>query len=134
MDTVCELQARGGCGVPGVHSRDAPRHPLRGLLLVCHPGDNPGANAWLFGVNSHTNASRIGWHVWEINLRFAPGFVHARDAPHHPHSKASSGARFYMQRELNENLSGHYIYCTKCSILLVNNMLCSKPHYQKVLN
>ena len=24
-------------------------------------------------VNSHTNASRIGWHLWEIDLRFAPG-------------------------------------------------------------
>jgi len=24
-------------------------------------------------VNSHTNATRIGWHMWEIDLRFAPG-------------------------------------------------------------
>jgi len=24
-------------------------------------------------VNSHTNATRIGWHMWEIVLRFAPG-------------------------------------------------------------
>ena len=24
-------------------------------------------------VNSHTNAARIGWHLWEIDLRFAPG-------------------------------------------------------------
>jgi len=24
-------------------------------------------------VNSHINATRIGWHVWEIDLRFAPG-------------------------------------------------------------
>ena len=24
-------------------------------------------------VNSHTNASRIGWHLWEIDLMFAPG-------------------------------------------------------------
>jgi len=24
-------------------------------------------------VNSHTNATRIGWHLWEIDLRFAPG-------------------------------------------------------------
>ena len=24
-------------------------------------------------VNSHTNTTRIGWHLWEINLRFAPG-------------------------------------------------------------
>ena len=24
-------------------------------------------------VNSHANATRIGWHLWEIDLRFAPG-------------------------------------------------------------
>jgi len=24
-------------------------------------------------VNSHTNATRIVWHLWEIDLRFAPG-------------------------------------------------------------
>ena len=24
-------------------------------------------------VNYHTNATRIGWHLWEIDLRFAPG-------------------------------------------------------------
>ena len=24
-------------------------------------------------VNSHTNATRIGWHLWEIDLRFAHG-------------------------------------------------------------
>jgi len=24
-------------------------------------------------VNSHTNATRIGWHLWVIGLRFAPG-------------------------------------------------------------
>ena len=23
-------------------------------------------------VNSHTNATRIGWHLWGIDLRFAP--------------------------------------------------------------
>jgi len=24
-------------------------------------------------VNSHANATRIGWHLWEIDFRFAPG-------------------------------------------------------------
>ena len=24
-------------------------------------------------INSHTNATSIGWHLWEIYLRFAPG-------------------------------------------------------------
>jgi len=27
----------------------------------------------VYSVNSHTNATRIGWHLWEIDLRFAPG-------------------------------------------------------------
>jgi len=26
-----------------------------------------------FLVNSHTNATRIVWHLWDIDLRFAPG-------------------------------------------------------------
>ena len=29
-------------------------------------------------VNSHTNATRIGWHLWEIDLRFAPGLPPGR--------------------------------------------------------
>jgi len=24
-------------------------------------------------VNSHTDATRIGWHLWEIDLIFVPG-------------------------------------------------------------
>ena len=49
-------------------------------------------------VNSHTNATRIGWHMWEIDRRFAPGlppgwlsFCIGRPTPHchvHlPHSR-----------------------------------------------
>jgi hypothetical protein len=26
-------------------------------------------------VNSHTNATRIRWHLWEIGLRFTPGLT-----------------------------------------------------------
>jgi len=26
-------------------------------------------------VNSHTHATRIGWHLWEIDSRFAPGLA-----------------------------------------------------------
>ena len=29
-------------------------------------------------VNSHTNATRIGWHLWEVDLRFAPGLPPGR--------------------------------------------------------
>ena len=31
---------------------------------------------WL--VNFHTHATRIGWHLWEIDLRFAPGLPPGR--------------------------------------------------------
>ena len=41
---------------------------------------NPGANrtqprgkSLIFLDNSHTHATRIGWHLWEIDLRVAPG-------------------------------------------------------------
>ena len=37
-------------------------------------------------VNSDTNATRIGWHLWEIDLRFAPGLP--------PGWLQSSGSRF----------------------------------------
>ena len=30
-------------------------------------------------VNSHTNATRIGWNLWEIDLRFAPGLPPGRN-------------------------------------------------------
>ena len=37
-------------------------------------------------VNSHTNATRIGWHLFEIDLRFAPGLPPgwSRGGPHAP--------------------------------------------------
>ena len=44
------------------------------------PGDQPPPpwkqprGKWMVSlVNSHTNATRIGWHQWEIDFRFAPG-------------------------------------------------------------
>ena len=37
------------------------------------PWRHPRGNLIVALVNSHTNATRIGWHLWEIDLRFAPG-------------------------------------------------------------
>ena len=39
--------------------------------------------------NSHTNATRIGWPVWEDDLRFAPGLPPGwlQDAILNPHPK-----------------------------------------------
>ena len=50
------------CGeVPHVHAPPLPpRRQPKGKLVVS-------------SVNSHTNAARIRWHLWELDLRFAPG-------------------------------------------------------------
>ena len=37
------------------------------------PWSQPRGNSMVSLVNCHTNATRIGWHLWEIDLRFAPG-------------------------------------------------------------
>jgi len=37
------------------------------------PWRQPRGKSMVSLVNSHSNASRIGWYLWEINLRFAPG-------------------------------------------------------------
>ena len=47
------------------------------------PWRRPRGNSMVSSVNSHTNATRIGWHLWEIDLRFAPGLpeIDLRFAP-----------------------------------------------------
>jgi len=37
------------------------------------PWRQPRGKLMVYSVNSHTNATRIGWHLWEIDLRFASG-------------------------------------------------------------
>ena len=37
------------------------------------PWRQPRGKWMVYLVNSRTNATRIGWHLWEIDLRFAPG-------------------------------------------------------------
>ena len=40
---------------------------------VCPPPwRQPRGNLLVCLVNSHTNATRMGWHLWEIDFRFAP--------------------------------------------------------------
>ena len=41
-------------------------------VLRYHPGGNTG-KLIVSLVNSHSNATRFGWHIWEIDLRFTPG-------------------------------------------------------------
>jgi len=45
-----------------------------GGLNYCSPPLRQPRGKWMVSVvNSHRNATRIGWHLWEIDLRFAPG-------------------------------------------------------------
>jgi len=37
------------------------------------PWRQPRGKSMVSLVNSHTNATRTGWHLWEIDLRFAYG-------------------------------------------------------------
>jgi len=37
------------------------------------PWRQPRGKSMVSLVNSHTNATRIGWHLWEIDSRFVPG-------------------------------------------------------------
>ena len=50
--------------------RPAPKFGLQGYLAHKR---QPRDKLIVSLVNSHTNAARIRWHLWEIDLRFAPG-------------------------------------------------------------
>jgi hypothetical protein len=41
-------------------------------LSGCPPLRQPRGNLMVSLVKSHANAIRIGWHLWEIDFRFAP--------------------------------------------------------------
>jgi len=49
------------------------------------PGCNPGANGWFILSTPiqmpPANATRIGWHLWEIDLIFAPGLPPGWNGP-----------------------------------------------------
>ena len=46
-----------------------------GIGVGVPPWRQPRGKWMVSLVNSHTNATRIGWHLWEIDLRFAPGLL-----------------------------------------------------------
>jgi len=47
--------------------------PRKSLCAGSPPWRQPRGKSMVSSVNSHTNATRIGWHLWEIDLRFAHG-------------------------------------------------------------
>ena len=44
-----------------------------GRRIVNLPWMQPRGDLMISVVSSNTNATRIGWHLWAIDLRFAPG-------------------------------------------------------------
>ena len=88
---------------------------------------NPGAIRWLFLVNSHTNATRIGWHLWEIDLRFAPGLplgwcwalssfssLSSPDFPGASHCQAHLNAPLCMHHSMRLNWVIHVFFSGPC--------------------
>jgi len=47
--------------------------PYAAVSFPSPPWRQPRFKSMVSSVNSHTNATRIGWHLWEIDLIFAPG-------------------------------------------------------------
>ena len=43
------------------------------LSVQYTPWRQPRGKMMVSLVNSHTNATRIGWHLWEADSRFSPG-------------------------------------------------------------
>ena len=58
-----------------------PLHRASGV--VTPPWRQPRGKWMVSLVNSHTNATRIEWHLWEIDLRFAPGLPPGWTHAHH---------------------------------------------------
>ena len=45
----------------------------RKSMMMMPPWRQPRGKQVVSSVNSHTNAARIDWQLWDIVLRFAPG-------------------------------------------------------------
>jgi len=64
---MSEVPLYGGGGLA------PPSPPCARPSVRSPPWSQPWGKSIVSLVNSHTNASRIGWHLWEIDLRFSPG-------------------------------------------------------------
>ena len=58
------------------------------------PWRQPRGKLMVSLVNSHADATRIGWHLWKIDLRFAPGWL-TESPPVRRHS-VEGGVRAYI--------------------------------------
>jgi len=65
------------------------------------PWRHPRGKSMVSLVNTHTNATRIGWHLWEIDLRFAPGLPPGELPSAPPVSAMNVPFSFYEKRGAN---------------------------------
>ena len=93
-------QTRLDCGTPNTHRIQgaAALHAKRRLYRIhaaedlsgrshAPPWRHPRGKSMVSLVTSHTNATRIGWHLWEIDLIiFAPGLPLGRTDCHFSYS------------------------------------------------
>jgi len=72
------------------------------VVAILPPWRKPRGKSMVSLVNSNTNATSIGWHLWEIDLRFAPGL---------PPGWLSKACAFC--REQNEEIK-ELLRCARC--------------------
>ena len=95
MSLTGESGRQGAGHLPDVPQEAVPllRHHAMALSKSVPPTPpfrQPRGKWMVSSVNSHANAARIGWHLWEIDLRFAPGLppgwlMSPTCAPRHVH-------------------------------------------------
>jgi len=70
---VIKKKKKKTCTAIGCRSGDVcPGLRVPGQTDPLPPWRQPRGKTIVSLVHSHTNATRIGWHLWEIYLRFAP--------------------------------------------------------------
>ena len=70
-DEVADLVRFDGIHV-AAHAKMVDRRVCKGIKFSSPPWRQPRGKLTVSLVNSNTNATKIGWHMWEIDLRFAP--------------------------------------------------------------
>ena len=107
-----------------VHAR--PGH----INLNGPPWSQPRGKLMVSQVNSHTNATRIGWHMWEIDLRFAPRLPLLQSAcaprPHQP-QRSLPEPKTLLREICKATLAGALQYVKR--LALVSPCLINKRRY-----
>ena len=89
VEVVTVLLEAGAAHSAKAMDGTAPLH-----IAVLHPPwRQPRGKLMVSLVNSHTNATRIGWHLLEIDFRFAPGLPPGTSRPHGSRGPSACGGR-----------------------------------------